>query len=266
VKRLTPDLPLYYLALVARSVEHFAWKDAAHQIQRARVGAAGNTLIISRVDAWDGFLLVLTGRSREAVAPVQRATRASPQDWQMAELLARAYFGAGDTVAATTELERGMQLPGGQLLKLYAFEHALHSRDRLLMNKWIDSAIELDPSTLHIISVMKPLLDRPAEALAKLHQLAPAATSVVDVGEIATWAAYFRDSKFAFELLPRMDSFRTGRGRALPLLLWNPLMSDVREMPEFKKLVRDMGFVDYWKEYGWADLCKQVGQDDFECH
>jgi hypothetical protein len=43
-------------------------------------------------------------------------------------------------------------------------------------------------------------------------------------------------------------------------------MSDVRNMPGFKKFVRDMGLVDYWREYGWADLCKQVGQDDFECH
>jgi TolB-like protein len=266
VKRLSPDSPLYYMALVDRSIESFTWKDATHQIQSARARAAGNTLITSRVDVWDSFVLMLVGRFKDAVAPARRASRGSPLEPQMAVLLSYAYFGAGEVGEDSAELERGMKLPGGQVLRLTVFEHAVSSRNRVQMDKWIDSAIELDNSALHVIAAMKPLLDRPVEALAKLHRLAPAATTVVDVGEIAIWAAYFGDSQFAFDLLPRMESFRIGRGRALPLLLWNPLLSDVRKMPGFKKIVRDMGMVEYWREYGWADLCKPVGKDDFECH
>ena len=39
----------------------------------------------------------------------------------------------------------------------------------------------------------------------------------------------------------------------------------LRQMPQFKKLVRDMGLVDYWREAGWPDLCHPKGEDDFEC-
>jgi hypothetical protein len=29
--------------------------------------------------------------------------------------------------------------------------------------------------------------------------------------------------------------------------------------------VRAAGFVDYWKQKGWPDLCRPVGTDDFVC-
>ena len=31
---------------------------------------------------------------------------------------------------------------------------------------------------------------------------------------------------------------------------------------EFKEIVRDMGLVDYWREFGWNDYCRPVGEDD----
>jgi hypothetical protein len=42
-------------------------------------------------------------------------------------------------------------------------------------------------------------------------------------------------------------------------------MSDMRKLPGFKDLVRDMGLVDYWRKYGWSDFCGPVGDDDFAC-
>jgi hypothetical protein len=35
--------------------------------------------------------------------------------------------------------------------------------------------------------------------------------------------------------------------------------------PEFKKLLGDYGFVDFWREFGKSDFCKSVGDTDFEC-
>ena len=46
---------------------------------------------------------------------------------------------------------------------------------------------------------------------------------------------------------------------------WYPVMKDVRRHPGFKDLVRDMNLVEYWREYGWADSCRPVGEEDFEC-
>jgi hypothetical protein len=42
-------------------------------------------------------------------------------------------------------------------------------------------------------------------------------------------------------------------------------MSEVRQLPEFKKLVGDLNLVEYWRTYGWADACVPLGDDDFEC-
>jgi len=36
-------------------------------------------------------------------------------------------------------------------------------------------------------------------------------------------------------------------------------------LPEFKQLVRNEGLVDYWRVYGWPDLCRPLGDDDFQC-
>jgi hypothetical protein len=51
---------------------------------------------------------------------------------------------------------------------------------------------------------------------------------------------------------------------------WTPWLlphSGVRADPRFKELVREAGLVDYWRQSGkWADFCRPVGEDDFECH
>ena len=49
--------------------------------------------------------------------------------------------------------------------------------------------------------------------------------------------------------------------------IWFPIYKSVRRDPRFKKLLRDLGLVDYWRTSGkWGDYCKPVGADDFECH
>jgi hypothetical protein len=51
------------------------------------------------------------------------------------------------------------------------------------------------------------------------------------------------------------------------LFLWMPTRSGFRSDPRFKELVRDLGYVDYWRGTGkWGDFCKAVGDDDLECH
>jgi TolB-like protein len=47
--------------------------------------------------------------------------------------------------------------------------------------------------------------------------------------------------------------------------LWAPSYAPVRKMERFKDFLRAAGFVDYWKQKGWPDLCRPVGADDFTC-
>jgi TolB-like protein len=47
--------------------------------------------------------------------------------------------------------------------------------------------------------------------------------------------------------------------------VWGPAYAPARSHPSFKTLMRDMGLVQYWRTYRWADKCRAVGASDFEC-
>jgi TolB-like protein len=79
--------------------------------------------------------------------------------------------------------------------------------------------------------------------------------------DIAMVAAYFGDPKFA--LKAKGQEVRASAARLGAI--WYPVMSEVRQLPEFKKLVTDLNLVEYWRAYGWADYCHPLGADDFEC-
>ena len=79
--------------------------------------------------------------------------------------------------------------------------------------------------------------------------------------DIAMMAAYFGDPQFALKV--KGQEVRTNGARLAAL--WYPVMSEVRQLPEFKKLVTDLNLVEYWRAYGWADACRPLGDNDFTC-
>jgi TolB-like protein len=79
--------------------------------------------------------------------------------------------------------------------------------------------------------------------------------------DIAMVAAYFGDPRLALQAKGeevRISPTRLGA-------VWYPIMSKVRQLPEFKKLVTELNLVEYWRAYGWADACRPLGKGDFEC-
>ncbi len=48
--------------------------------------------------------------------------------------------------------------------------------------------------------------------------------------------------------------------------LWLPQLKEMRQLPEFKALLRDIGIVAHWQQYGWPDICRPLGNDDFHCN
>ena len=47
--------------------------------------------------------------------------------------------------------------------------------------------------------------------------------------------------------------------------IWMPAFTEVRQLPGFKKFLRDAGIVELWRERGWPDLCRPLGDEDFTC-
>jgi TolB-like protein len=79
--------------------------------------------------------------------------------------------------------------------------------------------------------------------------------------DIAMAAVYFGDPGFALKV--KSEEIRANPLRLAPI--WYPVMSDVRRLPAFKEFVTDIGLVDYWRAYGWADACSPLGDNDFTC-
>ncbi len=48
-------------------------------------------------------------------------------------------------------------------------------------------------------------------------------------------------------------------------VLWQPEAAPLRKTERFKKFVRDSGLYDYWRERGWSDACRPLGENDFVC-
>lgn len=55
-----------------------------------------------------------------------------------------------------------------------------------------------------------------------------------------------------------------GREAVDPGILWLPEAAPLRRLPRFGELVKSIGLVDYWKQYGWPDDCRPVG-DQVQC-
>jgi len=46
---------------------------------------------------------------------------------------------------------------------------------------------------------------------------------------------------------------------------WHPTYEAVRRTQRFKTVMRDLGFVDYWRARGWPAQCRPAAADDFVC-
>jgi hypothetical protein len=74
---------------------------------------------------------------------------------------------------------------------------------------------------------------------------------------LSHWAAFYREPELSLELWA--EGMRGTEG------LSQPLLREVRTLPAFKDLVRELGLVDYWRAYGWSDYCRPLAGQDFVC-
>ena len=143
---------------------------------------------------------------------------------------------------------------------------ALGTGDRKLIDKWFGLSQEVSPGPFDINTIMGKYMDDPAAAPQEIRRLM--STSPIDRDGLSSivlayWAAYYGDPELALALTRRMLESEGMPGQIM--VLWRPVFRDMRKLPGFKDLMRDIGLVDYWKKYGWGDFCHPVGDNDFEC-
>jgi TolB-like protein len=62
----------------------------------------------------------------------------------------------------------------------------------------------------------------------------------------------------------REDAHKSGVWSAL-YYYWAQTYAETRKSERWKALMRDGGYLAYWRLHGWPDLCRPVGADDFVC-
>ena len=130
---------------------------------------------------------------------------------------------------------------------------ALSANDREQLSYWMELVMEhTEGDGIRFWQGIEETLDDRLAALAFLRTVDSDSTAYVK----SIWAAWYGDVELALSAMRRSDT---------TYAFWIPLMKDVRRHPGFKDLVRDMNLVEYWREYSWADYCRPVGEEDFEC-
>jgi tetratricopeptide (TPR) repeat protein len=131
----------------------------------------------------------------------------------------------------------------------------------------IKASIEaMPPTAVATIALYAPVLrafDSPEEVLTILREIYADHSRrwPSKLHDIALFAAYFGDPEFALQTIGEEVRYTSARQAAL----WYPMMSEVRQLPGFRELVTDLNLVAYWRASGWADLCRPLSENDFEC-
>ncbi len=101
-----------------------------------------------------------------------------------------------------------------------------------------------------------------ARAAIRAYVAQPGRRSYVNLQYAAVMAGHFGDPELAIAILDQA----TRDGAPGAPSIWLPAMSEARASEGFKDLARTWGLLDLWRESdAWADFCRPMGEDDFEC-
>jgi TolB-like protein len=255
---------------------------AAKEILSAREFAAGNLLEAERLykEARTlpmginsgtifnyGTFLTVVGRSREALPFLEASYQSDPIEpfiWVHRQInyLALGKFTPSDEDnirhALTVLSDKGN-------IYLIAELRAMSLRDPVALRKAVAA---LDPAPTDIDFTMATLLDNAPAALAELRRRSVDPNLAADgLSILAQWAAYFGDPELSLQLARRAPRDDEASRLFAMFPLWLPFEKNVRHLPGFKDLMRELHLADYWRAGGnWGDFCHPVGPSDFECN
>jgi adenylate cyclase len=253
---LEPILADGYAALGACELVRGNWIDAELAVRKALELASG-TLAGFQYMYFVIYYYERVGKFKRAHELLERMRRNDPLNTRLRGEYLLVSGLMGDMQRAEKEYEHGRAIFGDQwdsgneritLLRLSSVDAV--SRDEIVYSP-------------PIFNAAKEHLDLPEEGLAVLHQLYNDYNNLSerDITDIMIWAACFGDPEFAMDAMEKAIKIT-----AIGLFkIWVPVMQKVRQLPRFKEFVNEIGLVDFWNKFGWPDLCRPVGDDDFEC-
>ncbi|HEY7191263.1 MAG TPA: protein kinase [Vicinamibacterales bacterium] len=262
-RALAPDSPIVQWVMAIDLGTSGRWLEAGALAEKLRANPNGvRTSARFGVGEAQGRILLAAGRANAAIEAYEHARTTDPLNSAVSLYLADSYAIAGRLAEAIAEFDRGAK--DGRYATLFrgaTLLAALATGNRSEIAKRLEAA-KLNQVIEDVTPTMGGLLDRPSEAIAAIRRLGaePANQSFIGHSVLASWSGYYGAPELALEHVSAVLSQSPD-----PSLLWRPLLTDMRKLPGFKDLVRRNGYVDYWRKYGWSDLCHPTTGDDFEC-
>ena len=255
-KRVDSSLP----AVLGMEVNQYTHSNQWMQVEETMKEARSMELSMDPgLPFFYGIFLIHVGRVEEATNMLERARLLEPMAAHTARMLGFAYLMNGRTEEALEEYESAWRLDNviRSVGSSEGLVGALTCVDRAIIRKWLDRAIEFAGGTeLDFYVAMDEWFDDRLAALAWLRDSHEKGDIDTIYHFLPAWVAYYGDTQLALEVMERLPNSWGA---------WNPLMAEVRQQPEFKVIMQKLGLVDYWRSYTWADLCRPVSPDDFEC-
>jgi len=198
---------------------------------------------------WSMGLLML-GRVKEAVAIQQKLRALEPYVPNYAGTLAQALWLDGQTDAAIAVLKENLGREGGGAARDLAQIYASLAR-------YEEAADVLS----HFASATNRDI---APTAAALLRSAPAKVPALDTHPPLGLLGFVYVYVGAPERM--LEYYEQARARGVELAdLWHSSYGALHKSERFKKIVRDDGLVDYWRERGWPKFCGPTTGDDFSC-
>lgn len=265
---LDSDIAEAHAVLADLTRLEYRWSDAEQHYQDAIAIEPGN----STAHLWYAEFLVDVGRVKDAVGEAEIAYRLDPLSTGANAVLAGTYYTIGDKQKALPAARHAAELnhPFAFLVEsiLQAqrgeIEQAIASREQYAR------LVGTDPADAR--PVIEAIADRSKlplalDALSQARERGP-----LDLPALYSDYGSLGRSDEAFEILDIATRRSDSSGdvavsvgpTTLGVSLWADDLGNLRRDARFEQIVERLGLVSYWREHGWPDRCRPVG-DDFEC-
>jgi len=247
--RLAPEKGDGYAARAQVRWTRFDWSGADRDFRAAQARGTGS------IDFSETQFLMSAGYVAQAHAVLESSVDADPLDRDAQFRLMLTHETLGNRADADAVYQQGQRLFASGAFWL---GHAASRWIRLGRDEVGPQFPPLPP--IEGMNDLDEWVANPRVGLAALKTLVadPKNQTPVGFAEYAILAAYFDEPEYAVELLGQASGL-------LMFLTWLPVFDEMRQLPEFKQLLLDIGLVEYWRTNGWPDVCRPTGQSDFVC-
>ena len=215
----------------------------------------------SDIISWESTLHIRLGYFEELIRSLSLQHRRDPFNEIISWALADALIYSGRPAEATVILD---ELQDFSYRDYYLALAAIYSgnletaRDLLQGVKMRSGPMPAEYADLLIDALEDP---------ARKNEIAGMVVNATKTGELDKLVGFesllIIGSPRAFDL--GIDPVSDVKNLQLHAQIWNNWAVEFRQDPRFKEWVEELGYVDFWRKYGWPDRCRPTGPNNFEC-